>query len=409
MGTSAPHATLVAGPARADGVRSDHRPRLAGSGASAALVVVASTALGAVLRIAAIDQSLFGDELSTYWIVATHDLPGTVSVLHDTLEITPPLYVRADVDRRPDRPHARARTPPCADRRRRGDPDRLPRRIAHDRPRRGRRRRGAHRARAVHDLLLGRGARLSADARPRHALDAGAARRRSTAAGRAGGSPTAPRTSAAAYTHYTCVFALAAQLAWVLWAHPEARRAALLANAGAVIAFLPWISGFLDDLSSPDGRIMSALSPLTPDTARLAIEHWSVGYPLRRLDHGAARPAGRRRPLARGASASRSASPARPWTRPPSPAPARAGRPPAGPRRRAWRWPRPSARRPRRCSARTCSPRATSPSRGHGSRSRSRRCCVAAGPRLRHARGRSGPGRLRARRGEDGRRGVPAS
>ena len=83
----------------------------------------------------------------------------------------------------------------------------------------------------------------------------------------------------AAYAHYTSVFALAAQLLWVLWAHPAARRAALLASACAAIAYLPWIPGFLDDLTMPDSRIMSDFSPVTPHTVRLAIEHWSVGYP----------------------------------------------------------------------------------------------------------------------------------
>ena len=46
---------------------------------------------------------------------------------------------------------------------------------------------------------------------------------------------------AAVYTHYTSLFPLAAQLLWVLWAHPGARKAALLANAGAALAFLPWL------------------------------------------------------------------------------------------------------------------------------------------------------------------------
>jgi hypothetical protein len=86
-------------------------------------------------------------------------------------------------------------------------------------------------------------------------------------------------TAAAAYAHYTCVFALGVQLAWVLWAHPEARRPALIANGAAAVAFLPWLPGLIDDLGMPDSRIMSELSPVTPHTARLAIEHWSVGYP----------------------------------------------------------------------------------------------------------------------------------
>jgi hypothetical protein len=65
----------------------------------------------------------------------------------------------------------------------------------------------------------------------------------------------------------------------VLWAHPEARRAALLASAGAAFAYLPWLPGFVDDLNMPDSRIMSDFSPVTPHTVRLAVEHWSVGYP----------------------------------------------------------------------------------------------------------------------------------
>ena len=83
----------------------------------------------------------------------------------------------------------------------------------------------------------------------------------------------------AAYAHYTSVFCLGAQLAWVLWAHPPARKAALLATAGALLAYLPWLPGFIDDLNMPDSRIMSDFSPVTPHTVRLALEHWSVGYP----------------------------------------------------------------------------------------------------------------------------------
>ena len=38
---------------------------------------------------------------------------------------------------------------------------------------------------------------------------------------------------AAVYSHYTCVFVLGAQWVWVMWAHPEARRAAVIATAAA--------------------------------------------------------------------------------------------------------------------------------------------------------------------------------
>ena len=52
---------------------------------------------GAALRVSVIGQPLFADELSTYWISATHSLGGVVSLMYGTPhiphpEITPPLY-----------------------------------------------------------------------------------------------------------------------------------------------------------------------------------------------------------------------------------------------------------------------------------------------------------------------------
>jgi hypothetical protein len=86
-------------------------------------------------------------------------------------------------------------------------------------------------------------------------------------------------TCAAVYTHYTAVFALGGQLLWLLWAHPEARRPALLANAAAVLGFLPWLSGFVNDLHSPTTKILSQLEPFDLDNIRRSLEHWSIGYP----------------------------------------------------------------------------------------------------------------------------------
>src|SRR5439155_1296281 len=74
---------------------------------------------------------------------------------------------------------------------------------------------------------------------------------------------------AAVYTHYTSGFALAAQLLWVLWAHPEARRAALLANLGAVVGFLPWLPGLIADFNSPTTKILAAAGPFNLHTVRV--------------------------------------------------------------------------------------------------------------------------------------------
>jgi hypothetical protein len=83
----------------------------------------------------------------------------------------------------------------------------------------------------------------------------------------------------AVYSHYTTVLVLVAQLGWLLWAHPGARRPALLATAGAAVAFLPWLTGLLNDFSSPTSDIVNALDVLNLHTARVTLEHWSIGYP----------------------------------------------------------------------------------------------------------------------------------
>jgi 4-amino-4-deoxy-L-arabinose transferase-like glycosyltransferase len=84
---------------------------------------------------------------------------------------------------------------------------------------------------------------------------------------------------AAVYTHYSCVLVLGAQFVWLLWAHSEARRPALITNVAAAVLYLPWITGFLADLDSPTTDILEALQPFDGYHARLALTHWSFGYP----------------------------------------------------------------------------------------------------------------------------------
>jgi mannosyltransferase len=88
---------------------------------------------------------------------------------------------------------------------------------------------------------------------------------------------------AALYTHYTSVFPLAAQFVWVLWAHREAIRALLLANLGVLAGFAPWIPGFIADSNSPTQEILSSLEPFTFKAVRLALENWAIGYPYVRI------------------------------------------------------------------------------------------------------------------------------
>ena len=48
--------------------------------------------VGATLRLIVAGQSLFADELSTYWVVIEHGFGGMLSTINGDAEITPPLY-----------------------------------------------------------------------------------------------------------------------------------------------------------------------------------------------------------------------------------------------------------------------------------------------------------------------------
>jgi hypothetical protein len=247
-------------------------------GWAAAATVLALTLAGFGLRLAVAGQDLFGDELSTYWIVSHNDLDGVISVVNSDAEITPPLsFVAAWLSTQIDLSPGFVR---------------LPALLA-----------GTLTIPAVYWLgvrTAGRAAGLvaaaltalapfmvyySAEARGYGLMMALVAvstlamllavdgRRRSAWV------LYAVASAAAVYTHYTSVFVLAAQLLWLLWAHPEARRPALLANAAAAAAYIPWLGGFRNDLESPTTKILSALQPFDVEHVRLSLEHWSIGYP----------------------------------------------------------------------------------------------------------------------------------
>lgn len=242
------------------------------------LMVALLTAVGVVLRLLAGRQSMFADELSTHYVVTGRGLADAISIVHTDAEITPPLYFAA----------AWLTT-------RLGDTAELlraPSLIA-----------GVLTIPLVYLLgmrTVGRRAALvataftvlspfmiyySAEARGYAlmvvlvlgstlamlaALDDGRARWWVL---------YAVCSCAAVYTHYTSVFALTGQLLWLLWCHPEARRPALIANVGAAVAFVPWLSGLRGDLSSTTTDILSALQPFTWSYVKTSLMHWVIGYP----------------------------------------------------------------------------------------------------------------------------------
>ena len=241
-------------------------------------VVAALTLLGAVLRLRLSGQSLFADELSTWWIVEGRSLRGVVATVATDAEITPPLYFAlAWFGRRLGDAPELLRAPSWI-----AGIALIP--LVY----------------AVGERTVGRPAALvaaalttfgpfaiyyAADARGYAlmmaavvlstlamllAVDSGR-RRWWVVHGVA--------VAAGVLSHYTSVFAFAAQLGWVLWAHPEARRSALAATAGAVALFSPWTGGLLADLDSPTTQILAALSPFTWASVRFSLTHWVIGYP----------------------------------------------------------------------------------------------------------------------------------
>jgi hypothetical protein len=238
-----------------------------------------ATAIGIVLRLRYAQQSIFGDEVATYFVVAHNGLGDVISTVHGDAEITPPLgFVATWLTTRISLAPEFLRAPSL---------------IA-----------GALAIPMSYLIGLrtvGRPAALlaaaltalspfmiynSAQARAYElavvlvmastfsllaALDSGE-RRRWIAYG--------VSSCAAMYSHYTAGFALAAQLLWVFAAHPEARSKALLANAGAAIAYLPWLSGIAADFNSPTTTFLSVTTPFDLSSAARNLSEWSIGYPF---------------------------------------------------------------------------------------------------------------------------------
>lgn len=250
-----------------------------------ALVVTVLTAAGAFIRVQVADQSLFADELSTYWIVTGRGLGSVLSTVYSHAEISPPAFFVASwlTTQLGDGPEF----------------VRLPSLIA---------------GIATIPLIYLLGLRLvdratgtvaaalttfspfmiyySADARGYALMMFLVALSTFTMLNAADSRRVhwwvayAIATCAVVYTHYTGVFVLGAQLSWLLWAHPTARRTALWANLAAVVGFLPWMPGVVQDFRSWTLPILFGLQPFTLHSVGLSLEHWTIGYPYA-IDRGA--------------------------------------------------------------------------------------------------------------------------
>ena len=233
---------------------------------------------GGLLRLSVAQQDLFADELATYWVVTTRSLSGLVRTITTTAEITPPFsfmlsWFTAKLGHSPVM-------------------IRLPALVA-----------GIASIPLVYAVgvrTVGRGAALvatalttlspfmiyySAEARGYGVLMA--LLLLSTLCLLQGVDSDGRRwwvgygffVLLAAYTHYTALFVLAAQFGWVFWVYRGKRWPLVVSTAVAVVAYLPWLPSLSGDLDSDTTRILSGLSPFTPEWVRLTLSHWSIGFP----------------------------------------------------------------------------------------------------------------------------------
>jgi hypothetical protein len=250
------------------------RSRIATAGPLVAILII-----GAALRISQVHQSLYGDELWS-WVGATkHSFGGMLDWVRSDQEITPPLFTSLA--------WLSAKL---------GDPTtliRLPSVLA-----------GIATIPLVYAIAVrgfGRGVALTASAlaalSPFLAYYSVEARAYGLAIALVAASTLAMLfalerdrpwiwwiaygacSCAAMYTHYTAVYVLAVQFAWLAWFRPGARLPATLANVGAAAVFLLWLPGFLEDLDSPAQQAFGLLVPFTPHTLNVFTSAFAFGHP----------------------------------------------------------------------------------------------------------------------------------
>lgn len=84
----------------------------------------------------------------------------------------------------------------------------------------------------------------------------------------------------ALYTHYTSGFVLAAQTLWAFFAAPQDWRRLVVATAGIVVCFAPWLPQLVSSERASITQILTVVQPLNPPAITRALERWSAGWAL---------------------------------------------------------------------------------------------------------------------------------
>jgi hypothetical protein len=237
------------------------------------------TLVGLLVRLPAFRSSLFGDELSTYYIVAGHSLGRVLRLVESNQETSPPLYfvlawvTRGILHNQGESMRLVSLVTGTA---------MIPLTFLVGLMTVGRR------AALVAAALVALSPAMilySSEARPFmlaafFAVLSTLSMLRALHTGRtAWWVAYACFTSATAYTHYTAVFLLALQLAWALSTQPRARVPLVVANVAAALTYAPWLNGLREDLHAPN--YISSIAPFDAHTVETILESvWIVSGPL---------------------------------------------------------------------------------------------------------------------------------
>lgn len=236
------------------------------------------TVLGFAIRAVNITQGLYGDELSTAWIVHGHGLGHVISVVYGDAEVTPPLsFVLAWLSLKIGSSWAWLRVPSLL-----AGTATIP--IVYGIGARSSGRTAGLIAAAV-TALSAVMIMFSTEARNYAVMMAAVAG--STLSALLALDTRRARwwvvyglcSCVAMYSHYSAAFVLIVQGLWLLWREPQARRAVILANLGAAAIYAPWIPGWIRDTHSVTIPIINVLVPFTPGFIRTSVEQWAFGYP----------------------------------------------------------------------------------------------------------------------------------
>ena len=239
------------------------------------LVVSALTVVGLLLRLHLLNQSLTGDEVSTYWIVVGHGLGQAVQLTHSPQETTPPLFFVAAwlTQGLLGNPGESIRLVPLV-----AGTLTIPMTYVL-----GVRTVGRSAAVVGAALIMGSPFLItySVDARAYMlatllVLLAGWFLLRFLDSGGWGwAAGYAVFTCAALYTHYVVVFVLGAQLVWAFWAHRWARRTLVVSNLAALFGFAPWAGRVWSDFHGPN--YIAYYQPFGVNTFFRVLERFSLG------------------------------------------------------------------------------------------------------------------------------------